>query len=79
MPFSRFSVIESLVSSHLAPLSGPLSHYRIHYSDALRYSYLCVLIDQDGTKCSSVRYAADHRSDGAVPSSGTCHYAKKCG
>jgi hypothetical protein len=48
MLFSCFSVIESLVSSHVAPLSGPLSHHRIHYSYALRYSYLCALIDRDG-------------------------------
>ena len=46
MHFSRFSVVESLVSIHLAPLSGPLSRYRIYYSDTL---HLCVPIDQDGT------------------------------
>jgi hypothetical protein len=39
MLFSRFSVIESLVSNHLAPLSGSLSHYRIRYSDALLYAF----------------------------------------
>ena len=52
MLFSCFSVIEFLVSSHLAHVSGPLSHYRIYYSacysDALRYSYLCVLFGYDG-------------------------------
>ena len=46
MHFSRFSVVESLVSIHLAPLSGPLSRYRIYYSDTL---HLCVPVDQDGT------------------------------
>lgn len=46
MHFSRFSVVESLVSIHLAPLSGPLSRYRIYYSDTL---HLRVPIDQDGT------------------------------
>ena len=38
---------EVLVSGHLAPLSGLPSYYRIHHSCALRYAYLCVLIDQD--------------------------------
>ena len=46
MHFSRFSVVESLVSIHLAPLSGPLSRYRIYHSDTL---HLCVPVDQDGT------------------------------
>ena len=45
MLFFCFSVMEVLVSRHLAPLSRPLSHYRIHYPAALRYAYLCVLID----------------------------------
>jgi hypothetical protein len=52
MLFSCFSVIESLVSSHLGYLSGPLSHYLIYYSacysDVRRYPYLCVLIGYNG-------------------------------
>ena len=46
--FFLLFVMESLVSSHLAPLSGPLSHCCIYYSDALRHANLCVLNDQDG-------------------------------
>ena len=45
MLFSCLSVKEVLVSSHLTALSGPLSYYRAHYSDALRYAYLCVLFN----------------------------------
>ena len=47
MPFSCLSVKEVLASSHLTALSGLLSYYRAHCSGALRYAYLCVLIDQD--------------------------------
>ena len=38
---------EVLVSSRLTALSGPLSYYRAHCLDALRYAYLCDLIDRD--------------------------------
>lgn len=39
--------MESLVPSHLAPLSGCFSHHRIYYG-APRYACgPCVLIDQD--------------------------------
>jgi hypothetical protein len=48
MLFSCFSVKEVLVSSHLAPLSGPVLYYRIHYPDLLCQAYLFVLNDQDG-------------------------------
>ena len=50
MLFFCFSVKEVLVSGHFGPLSGLLLHNRIHCPDALRYSYLCVLIDQDSVK-----------------------------
>jgi hypothetical protein len=48
MPFSCFFVMESLVPSHLAPLSGSFSLHCICYSGALRYAHPRVPIGQDG-------------------------------
>jgi hypothetical protein len=39
MLFFHFPVKEVLVSCHLAPPSGPISYYRISYSDVLRHVY----------------------------------------
>ena len=36
-----------MVSRHFTPLSGSLSYYQIHYSDALRYVYVRSQNDQD--------------------------------
>jgi hypothetical protein len=58
-----------------SPLSGRLSHYRIYYSDALRYACLCVLIDI--ANILQLVVATDQRQDGAQFT--TYYYTNKCG
>jgi hypothetical protein len=57
---------EVLVSSHLAPLSGLLSYYCIHYPGSLRHAYLFVLIYQDRANVLRLDLNAS-----TVPSSGS--------
>lgn len=73
MHFSYFSAMEVLVSNH-PPLQVDLSFYRFCLSDALRYAYLCVLIDHSGVLWLDVPVF-----NGWTMLSSGRHYAKRTG